>query len=233
LTRKAIAFDLASLVTVDPLGGSWPDALTARRAIEAMRILASPADLQAAARFALVHDTPRWRLETLRQAADQIAFRLGASSSPRAAAALVGLLRECPVAVLRDDAPDVLNLGLAHKLRVCVFSAIPPFLCEAAEKAVAACAERLVLAGREGIPAWTPEFYLRLSERLLLRPQEVCVVGSDPVLHVAAARKAGLRTVLVHPEGAGRPPRCGQSATAPSMISAVAAAESVTSRRPK
>lgn len=57
--------------------------------------------------------------------------------------------------------------------------------------------DEVLVSGEEGIGKPDPAILLRACERLGVRPEEAVYVGNSPVRDVAAARAAGMRSVLV------------------------------------
>lgn len=66
--------------------------------------------------------------------------------------------------------------------------------------------DEILISGEEGVGKPDPALLLRACERLGLRPDEVVYVGNSRFRDVAAARDAGIRSVLVEREETREPP---------------------------
>ncbi len=220
---RVIAFDLAECLCADPSPWrDWPSSAAARRALDDAEVSASPAELRAAIDYVLRWDTPRSRLRTLREASEQLAFRLSAKPARKAHSALARLLATCPALEPAEGALEAVALAKERKLRAAAISAWPVYLPLDALRAVLRALDVHVTAAEIGVSFGTPAFYGRVMERVGCRPEELFVVGPDPVCHVEAVRAAKARGLLLAGDAASAP-RVRQLATVTGLAEAVAA----------
>jgi hypothetical protein len=221
-----VAFEWSG-VLVQPTGPvPWPGPAVALPLLTRLRLDISPGQLEAAVRYVLLYDTPSVRLRTLAEAADQLAFRLGLEPRPGTVRALRGLLAGAPEPVPTPGALAALRALRSAGAETLILADHPPYCplgtCRGLLRAAGGC----VWASEEGSPLGSPTLYRRIVARRNLRPAETVLVTADALGSLAAARRLGMRVVLVADAG-GRPPRMGQLATAVSMAEA---AEFLTAR---
>jgi hypothetical protein len=199
----------------------WPSAAIAVPLLARVKSQASPAQLRAAIEYVLRWDTPFVRLRTVSEAADQLAFRLGLQPTRAVSGVLRDLLAHTPAPVPLEGAEEALRAVRACGTRVAILSDWPPYLPLGPARRLTRLADAHA-SEAEGIPLGTREFYASLLTRQNRRPEETLVIGADPVTSVRVLSRMRIRSIVVLPEPAGAPPRCGQLATVRSVGEAAA-----------
>ena len=187
---------------------------------------ASGRDLEAALRYVLTVDAPRYGLQTASEVAAQVAFRLAMGPDRRAIALIRRALASIPAPPVRASFEEALQAAHGAGLTVVATHAVPRFLRTDAHRRLLRRCHVAVDAIGERTPLGTPAAYRRASELAKVHPRELVSVGDDPCAHVRAARRAGCQAILIWPADDPRPPRAGQLVTAPSLAEALQAFQS-------
>ncbi|MBN2336799.1 HAD family hydrolase [Candidatus Bathyarchaeota archaeon] len=150
--------------------------------------------------FVVFIDYPRRGYDTHEALFDQIFNRLEVEVDESTVKELADLFRSSPF-VLYDGSTEALRLVKDAGLKTAVATSTPrPFFIKGI-KPIESYLDFVCTGYEAGYEKSNPQIYHRILDRLEVNPEEAAVIGDNPTLDIANAKRLGLRTIQIVREG--------------------------------